>query len=106
MTELYLGHCSLQAAKIDRKLKLCHNLLLDPDSDAFEQQDALKQQQAQKQRQAKVRGAWHPSVSCHKLEHVLLLQTVALMAAQQAKEAQLLGEGAAPAKRQRVEVKP
>jgi len=44
----------LQVRKIDRKLKACHNPLLDPDSDLFKQQAAATQQQEHDQREMKV----------------------------------------------------
>ena len=45
---------ALQVRKIDRKLKACHNPLLDPDSDLFKQQAAAIQQQEHDQREKKV----------------------------------------------------
>ena len=50
------GHImvALQVRKIDRKLKACHNPLLDPDSDLFKQQAAATQQQEHGQREMKV----------------------------------------------------
>lgn len=48
----------LQVRKIDRKLKACHNPLLDPDSDAFKQQAAVDEQQERDQRDKKVRSSY------------------------------------------------
>ena len=45
---------ALKVRKIDRKLKACHNPLLDPESDAFKQQAAAAQQQEQDDRDKKV----------------------------------------------------
>ncbi len=45
----------LQVRKIDRKLKACHNPLLDPDSDLFKQLAAATEQQEHDQREKKVR---------------------------------------------------
>lgn len=42
-----------EVRKIDRKLKACHNPLLDPDSDAFKQQAAVDEQQERDQRDKK-----------------------------------------------------
>ncbi len=44
----------MQVRKIDRKLKACHNPLLDPDSALFKQHAAAMQQQEQDQREVKV----------------------------------------------------
>ena len=40
--------------KIDRKLKACHNPLLDPESDIFKQRAAAAQQQVKEDRDSKV----------------------------------------------------
>ena len=50
---LPLGYL-LKVRKIDRKLKACHNLLLDPESDIFKQQAAAAQQQVREDRDSKV----------------------------------------------------
>lgn len=44
----------MQVRKIDRKLKACHNPLLDPDSDVFKQLAAAAEQQEQEVRDQKV----------------------------------------------------
>lgn len=44
----------LKVRKIDRKLKACHNPLLDPDSDIFKQRAAAAQQQVKEDRDSKV----------------------------------------------------
>lgn len=51
--ECHLG-CLLKVRKIDRKLKACHNPLLDPESDIFKQQAAAAQQQLQEHKESKV----------------------------------------------------
>lgn len=45
----------LKVRKIDRKLKACHNPLLDPESDIFKQQAAAAQKQVKEDRESKVR---------------------------------------------------
>ena len=45
----------LKVRKIDRKLKACHNLLLDPESDLYKQKAAAAQQQLKEDRDSKVR---------------------------------------------------
>ena len=44
----------MQVRKIDRKLKACHNPLLDPDSDVYKQRAAAAEQQEQDIRDKKV----------------------------------------------------
>lgn len=46
--------CVLQVRKIDRKLKACHNPLLDPESEIFKQQAAAAKQQVKEDRDSKV----------------------------------------------------
>lgn len=47
----------LKVRKIDRKLKACHNPLLDPESDIFKQQAAAAQQQVKEDKDSKVQPA-------------------------------------------------
>ena len=44
----------MQVRKIDRKLKACHNPLLDPESDAFKQLAAAAELQERQERDRKV----------------------------------------------------
>ena len=50
----------LKVRKIDRKLKACHNPLLDPESDIFKQQAAAAQQQVKEDRESKVQPRQMP----------------------------------------------
>ena len=52
--EVWMQQMYMQVRKIDRKLKACHNPLLDPDSDVYKQRAAAAQQQEQDIRDKKV----------------------------------------------------
>lgn len=58
-----------EVRKIDRKLKACHNPLLDPDSDLFKQQAAATQQQEHGQREMK----WQQKQATNKAKAAELL---------------------------------
>lgn len=51
---------SSQVRRIDRRLKACHNPLLDPSSAAFQAEEAAREQAAAAARQRKARapGSW------------------------------------------------
>jgi len=51
-----------QVRRIDRRLKACHNPLLDPASDAFREQQAAAERAAADARQRKVQHGAPPCV--------------------------------------------
>lgn len=63
----YVNVMLVQVRKIDRKLKACHNPLLDPESDVYKQRAAAAEQQEQKARDQKVCKS--KSAVSHHLNH-------------------------------------
>ena len=71
---------ALQVRKIDRKLKACHNLLLDPTSAVYKARKAAKEQEDRQHREQKVTSQSVSVLQLHEMDRKVVRHATCVLA--------------------------